>query len=114
MNPFKTLLDYHPQISYKDNCDPQSKFRDANKNVAALYDLMKDLKVNLTESQKLQTLYHNKHVKKRIYRPRKSVWLSSKHIKTKQNPKLEHKYLRFFEIVEAVGKQAYKLKLPAK
>ena len=31
-----------------------------------------------------------------------------------QNPKLEHKYLGPFEILEAVGKQAYKLKLPAK
>ena len=37
-----------------------------------------------------------------------------KNLKTKQNPKLEHKYLGPFEILEAVGKQAYKLKLSAK
>ena len=114
MSPFEILLDYHPQISYEDNRDPRSKPRVADKNVAALYDLMKELKVNLTESQELQTFYHNKHVKKRIYRLGKSVWLSGKYIKTKRNPKLEHKYLDPFEIVEAVGKQAYKLKLPAK
>lgn len=35
-------------------------------------------------------------------------------MKTKRNPKLEHKYLGPFEILEAVGKQAYRLKLPAK
>lgn len=40
--------------------------------------------------------------------------MSAKHIKTKRNPKLEHKYLGPCEILEAVGKQAYKLKLPAK
>ena len=40
--------------------------------------------------------------------------MSGKHIKTKRNPKFEYKYLGPFEIVEAVGKQAYKLKLPAK
>lgn len=42
------------------------------------------------------------------------MWLSKKHIKTKQNPKLEHKYLGPFEILETVRKQAYRLKLPAK
>lgn len=41
------------------------------------------------------------------------MWLSGKHIKTKRNPKLEHKYPGPFEILEAVGKQAYRLKLPA-
>ena len=42
------------------------------------------------------------------------MWLNGKNIKTKQNPKLEHKYLGPFEILETVGKEAYKLKLPAK
>ena len=45
---------------------------------------------------------------------RKSVWLSGKYIKTKQNLKLKYKYFELFEIVEAVGKQTYKLKLLAK
>ena len=50
MSPFETLLGYHPQISYEDNRDLRSKSRVADKNVAALCDLMKELKVNLTES----------------------------------------------------------------
>ncbi len=40
--------------------------------------------------------------------------MSGKHVKTKRNPKLKHKYHGPVEILEAVGKQAYKLKLPAK
>ena len=111
---FEALLTYHPQMSYKDNRDPQSKSRDVDKNATTLRDLIKKLKVNLTESQELQTLYYNKHVKECTYRLGESVWLNAKHIKTKQNPKLEHKYLGPYEVVEAVGKQAYRLKLPAK
>ncbi len=104
MSLFEALLGRHPQMSYEDNCDPRSKSRTADKNLATLRDLMKGLKVNLTESQKLQALYHNKHVKERIYRLEDSVWLSGKNIKTKRNPKLEHKYFGPFEILKAVGK----------
>lgn len=59
-------------------------------------------------------LYHNKHIKERLYRLRKSVCLSVKQIKTKKNLKPKHIYLNPFEILEAVRKQAYKLKLPSK
>ena len=111
---FEALLGYHPRMSYKDNCDPRSKFLNVDENAAILRDLMKELKVNLIESQELQAVYHNKRVEKRNYQPGDSVWLSGKYIKTKKNLKLEHKYLDPFEILEAVGKQAYKPKLPAK
>lgn len=75
---------------------------------------MKELKVNLAKSQELQTFYYNNHIKKRLYQPEKSVWLSVKHIKTKQNLKLEQKYFGPFQIVQAVKNQAYRLKLPVK
>lgn len=99
---------------YKDNQDPQSKSRAVDKNVAALHNLLKELKSNLAKSQELQILYYNKYVKKRTYRPEESIWLRRKHIKTKRNPKLEHKYLGPLEIVEADRNQAYKLKLLVK
>ena len=59
-------------------------------------------------------LYHNKYIKKQSYRPGYSVWWSGKQIRTKKNPKFEHKYLGPFKVVETVGKQEYKFKLPAK
>ena len=55
MSPFEALLNYYPRMSYKDNRDPRSKSRTVDKNVTALRDLMKELKVNLAESQKLQS-----------------------------------------------------------
>ena len=114
MSPSKALLGYHPRMSYEDNRDLRSKSRAVDENAAPLRDLMKELKVNLTESPELQTLYHNKHVKERSYRPGESIRLSTKNIKTKRNPKLDHRYLGPFEIVEAVENQAYKLKLHVK
>ncbi len=114
MSPFEVLLGYHPWMFYKDNCDPLSKSWTADENAATLRNLIKKLKVYLTESQELQAFYHNKHVKERTYWLVDSVWLNGKHIKTKKNPKLERKYLSPFEILEAVGKQVDKLKLLAK
>lgn len=114
MSSFEALLGYHLQISYEDNLYPQSKSRAADENAAALQDLMRELKGNLTESQELQILYHNKNVKEHTYWPGKLVRLSGKYIKTNQNSKLKYKYLGPFEIIEAVGKKAYRLKLPTK
>ena len=114
MSPFKALLGYYPRMSSKDDHDPRSKSRLADKNAMAFCNLVKELKANLAESQESQMLYHHKNVKIRLYRLREFIWLSGKHIKTKQNPKLKQKYLGPFEILEAAGKQAYRLKLSAK
>ena len=73
MGPFKELLSYHPQMSYKDNHEPRSKSRTANENVVVLFDLMKELKANVTELQELQMLYDSKHVKEHTCWPRGSV-----------------------------------------
>lgn len=88
--------------------------RSANENAATLRDFIKKLKVYPAKSQELQTLYNHKQVKQRSYRTQKFVWLDSRHIKMKQNPKLEHKYLDPFQIEKAMRNQAYRLSLPAK
>lgn len=53
MSPFEAVFGYHPRMSYEDNCDPQSKSQTADENATALRDLMKELKLNLAESQEL-------------------------------------------------------------
>ena len=53
MSSFEALLGYHPQMSYKNNRDPQPKSWATDKNVAALRELIKELKVNLTKLQEL-------------------------------------------------------------
>ena len=78
MRFFDAFLGYNARMSYKDNCDPRSKSRTADENAAALYNLMKKSKVNLTESEELHALYYNREVKERTDRPGDSVWLSGK------------------------------------
>ena len=51
---------------------------------------------NFYHTQKLQTQAHNKDVKPQNYTPGNKVWLSSKHLKTKWNRKLEDKFLGRF------------------
>ena len=49
MSPFEVLLGYHLPIRYEDNHDLQSKSRVVDENAVAICDLIKELKVNLTE-----------------------------------------------------------------
>ena len=69
---------------------------------------------NLYHAQKLQKRAHNKGVKPQSYAAGDKVWLSSKHLKTKRNCKLEAKFLGLFWVLHPISKQAYKLKLPKK
>ena len=69
---------------------------------------------NLHHAQKLQKQAQNKSFKPQNYASGNKVWLSSKHLKTKRNCKLEVKFFSLFQVLHQVGKQAYKLKLPKK
>ena len=69
---------------------------------------------NLYHAQKLQKQAYNKGVKPQSYALGNKVWLSSKHLKTKRNRKLETKFLGPFWVLHLVGKQVYRLELPKK
>ena len=69
---------------------------------------------NFHNAQKLQKRGHDKGVKPQSYASHEKVWLSSKYLKTKQNCKLEAKFLSLFWVLHPVSKQAYKLKLSKK
>ena len=79
-----------------------------------LQELITVYQQNLYHEQDLQKQAHNKGVKSQSYALSNKVWLSSKHLKTKRNCKLEAKFLGFFQVLYPVSKQAYKLKLPKK
>ena len=48
---------------------------------------------NFKHTQNLQKQAYNKGIKPKSYAPSNKVWLNSKYIKTKQNRKLEAKFL---------------------
>ena len=86
--PFELNCGYHPQMSYKDNIDPRSKFKSADKLSAELKELMIVCRKNLYHAQELQKQAYNKGVKSWSYAPGNKVWLNAKYIKTKCNWKL--------------------------
>ena len=67
---------------------------------------------NIYHAQKLQKQAHDKRVKLQSYAPGKKVRLNNKYLKTKQNGKLEAKFLVLFRVLHSVYKQVYKLELP--
>ena len=69
---------------------------------------------NLHHAKKFQKRAYNKGVKPQSYAPGNKIWLSSKHLKIKQNCKLEAKFLSPFRVLYPEDKQAYKLELPKK
>ena len=112
--PFKLNCGYHPCVSYEEDLDPRSKSKTAEELFSELRNLMTVCQQNLYHAQELQKQAHDKGVKPQSYAPGDKVWLSSKHLRTKRNRKLEAKFLGPFQVLHPVGKQAYKLELPKK
>ena len=112
--PFKLNSGYHPRMLYKEDVNPRSQSKSADKLSAELKEMMIVCQENLYNTQELQKCAYDKGVKPRSYIPNKKVWLNSKYIKTKRNRKLESKFFEPFRVLHPVGKQAYKLKFPKK
>ena len=93
--PFKLNCRYHPRIFYEEEeiLDLCFKSKTVEKLFSKLQELMIVCQQNLYHAQELQKQAHNKGVKPRSYAPGDKVWLSSKHLKTKENYKLEAKFL---------------------
>lgn len=66
----------------------------------------------LQYAQKLKKRYYDKLAKPKSYASGDTVLFNSQYIKTKQNHKLQFKFFRLFRVLQWVGKQAYKFKLP--
>ena len=69
---------------------------------------------NFYHAQEIQKRAYDKDVKPQSYAPGDKVSLSSKHLKTKRNRKLEANFLGPFWVLHLVSKQTYKLELPKK
>ncbi len=112
--PFELNCGFHPRVSFEEDVDPCSRSRSANELAEELRELMEVCCQNLLHAQELQKRAHDKGGKSCSYAPGEKIWLNSKYIKTKRNKKLENKFFGPFRVLHAVGKQVYKLELPAK
>ena len=94
--PFKPNCGYHLWVSYQKDLDLCSKTRTTEELSFELQELMTVCQQNLHYAQELQKRGYDKGVKPQSYAPGEKVWLSSKYLKTKQNHKLEAKFLGLF------------------
>ena len=102
--PFEFNCGFHLQVSFKDDVNPHSKSRFADKQAKELRELMDICQQNLLHAQELQKRANDKSVKPQSYIPGEKVWLNSKYIKTKQNQKLKAKFFGPFRILHPVRK----------
>ena len=112
--PFELNCRYHFRVFYKKDLDLYLKLKTTKKLFSKLQVLMTICQQNLYYAQEFLKQVYDKGIKLQSYSPSNKVWLSSKHLKTKQNCKLETKFLGLFQILYLVSKQAYKLELPKK
>ena len=109
--PFELNCRYHPRVFYKEDLNSYLQSKTAEELSSKLWNLMAAYQQNLYHAQKLQKRAYNKGVKPQSYASGNKVWLSSKHLKTKRNCKLEAKFFGHFRVLHPVSKQAYKLEL---
>ncbi len=65
--PFKLNCGYNPRVSFKEDVDPHSRSRSANKLAEKLRELMEVCCQNILHTQKLQKRAHDKGLKSRSY-----------------------------------------------
>ncbi len=95
--PFELNCGFHPRATYKEDVDTWSKSNARDKLATKLRELATVCRKNLQHAQELQKQYYDKYAKPRSYAPGEKIWLNSKYIKTKQDRKLEAKFLAFLE-----------------
>jgi hypothetical protein len=114
--PFQLCLRFEPAFSM--NIARESQVREGENPAAreAVEDLQQDIqegKALWEYAQAAAENYYNKKHKDMSYKVGDEVLLSSRYIRTRRAcKKLDDRFLGPFRIVEAIGKNAYKLDLP--
>lgn len=80
---FELNYDYQPFIAYKNEIDPYSMSRSANKQAEELRILISVCQQNLLYTHKLQKQAHDKNVKLYSYVSIRRIWLNNKYNRIK-------------------------------
>ena len=101
---FELNCNYYLRVFFKENTNPYSQSKTADKLSTKLQKLMTVCRKNLYHGQKLQKQAYNKGIKPKSYISSDKAWLNSKYIKTKPNQKLKAKFFRSFQVLYLVVK----------
>ena len=119
MSPFYANYGRHPRMSFLQDL-PQSAATSAQRHLMDDADTFaKHMEEVLVQMQASATLaqakqaHHAPGTPAPPYRPGDLVWLDARNIRTQRpSKKLDHKNLGPFEVIAAVGRRSFKLKLP--
>jgi len=113
-SPFFAMYGYNPQFTWDVAVDiPEGEAPAARSRAEAIDAERKRLTERLQEAVKYQAHYYDQRHTPKQYNISEKVLLSSKNIRTSRpSKKLGNRFLGPFEIIEIVGKQAYRLSLP--
>jgi hypothetical protein len=116
LSPFFALHGYHPRAAT--SLTPAQEIIpgdiDALASATALQEIHDHLRAEMTRAQTIQAEGANRRrTPAPLFRPGDRVWLDARNIKTRRpTKKLDHRRLGPYEVVEAVGPSAVRLRLP--
>ena len=113
-SPFYLNYGYHPTVPIELlKGDEETKLEAVDSFVSRVQNVWNHAKKNLMQSVRMQAKYYNEKHREVEYNVGDLVLLSSKNLSFKGVPtKLKKKFVGPFEIVEKIGTQTYRLKLP--
>ena len=114
VSPFYANYGYHPRFSVTPLSSDQNTVVPAAHELANRFKKLHETLVdNVKIAQDTQACYYDAKHKQVTFNPGDKVWLSSMNLHT-QRPSKKHDWKKLgpFEIIERIGLQAYRLRLP--
>lgn len=114
-SPFYLMYGYEPELEIRAGDDAREEEVPAAKDRIEQLHRMRDmLTKRWATARESQARYYNQHHKPRVFNKGDLVLLLTKNLKLKRpSKKMSHKWIGPFRIDEPIGKQAYRLILPA-
>lgn len=113
MSPFMALYGYDPMPLQDDDWDYELPNKSAEERVQELQYIRHLLEMSLRKALDSQEKYYNQKHQPMSFAVGDKVLLSTKNLRTwRPSKKLDERYIGPFDIVDVIGKQAYKLRLP--
>jgi transposase InsO family protein len=112
-SPFRALYGFDPEIRYDLSGIENAKVPAVKDRIQELATLRETLKSRWQAASESQAKHYNKTHKPIEFAAGEQVLLSTKNLKLKvPSKKLAHKFIGPYKVIEPVGTQAYRLRLP--
>ena len=112
--PFYLLYGKHPRADEQLPDASEATVPAAFERIQKIQEVRANLTKQYERAKATQARYYDKKHTPRLYAAGDRVWLAARNIRSRRpHQKLDHKYYGPYEVESAVGKQAYRLALPA-